>query len=325
MRRIKRNPIQSKSILTKSALPGDDFCINPYSGCTFGCSYCYADFMRRFTGHGKDKWGEYVDVKVNAAGVLEKELQKLSKRQKTEGKRQDLSIVIGSVCDPYQPVEAKYRITRKCLKVISKFNNLPLDIAILTKSHFVTRDIDVIKKIRNISVGLTITSTDDKVARLLEGNAPPANLRLKALAKLQKEGISTYVCVNPLLPHFVANEKKLRKLFDAIVKTGNREIWLEHINLSGNKLKRIKQAILHSGSTTDSGANSGNNVIKYFEKANSEKYKSSLNKLLFRILKDYDFEIGGGGIIDHRRKTIIVSGNKKLKRLKHGWYVETIC
>jgi DNA repair photolyase len=315
---MKIRSIEVKSVLSKSGLPGSDYVINPYVGCTFGCSYCYADFMRRFTGHSGDKWGSFVDVKVNADKVLGKELVKRFNRsfdlaQDKGRSNQRLSVLIGSVTDPYQGVEAKYQITRKCLEVIAK-SNCSASFSILTKSHLVTRDIDVMKKIRNISVGLTITTTDDKVSRLLEGNAPPASLRLKALQKLNKAGIPTYVCVNPLLPHFVASEKNLRKLFDAIQKTGNREVWLEHINLGGNRLERIKRNL----------TNKTPHVIKYFVRAKTEKYKADLNKLLFRILKDYKFEIGGGGIIDHKRRIIIASNTKAARKVKNGWKVEVI-
>lgn len=328
---MKIKLIRSKSILTKSGFPEDDYCINPYSGCTFGCSYCFADFMRRFTGHTNDRWGSYVDVKINAAEVLGKELGRLAKRfkrsfdlaqdkrrlnqrvqtQRSEPTVKRPSVVIGSVTDPYQGIEAKYQVTRKCLEVIAR-SNCPASFNILTKSHLVTRDIDIIKKIQNIAVGLTITTTDDKVGRLLEGNAPPASLRLKALGKLNKVGISTYVCVNPLLPHFVANEKNLRKLFDAIRETGNREVWLEHINLGGNRLKRIKEVLKRKAP----------GLIKYFEAAKSEDYKTDLNRLLFSILSDYDFEIGGGGIIDHKRRVIIANDAKVAKEIRGGWRIE---
>lgn len=310
---MKIRIIKSKSILTKCGFPEDDYCINPYSGCLFGCSYCFADFMRRFSGHGKDEWGSYVDVKINAPELLVKELNLLDKRIQRGRDPKKPSVVIGSVTDPYQGVEAKYKITRKCLKVIAE-SNTSACFNILTKSNLVTRDIDEIKKIKNISVGITITTTRDKVGRLLEGESPPASQRLKALRKLNKAGISTYVCINPLLPHFSTNERSLRELLAAIQNTGNREVWFEHINLSGIKMKRIKEAL----------ASKAPNVIKYFENAKSKKYKSDLNKMIFKILKDYDFKIGGGGIIDHKRGTIIVENSKSNLNLKKGWKVEGI-
>ncbi len=305
---MKIKLIKAKSILVKSKLPGSDYVINPYTGCAFGCSYCYADFMRRFTGHGNEKWGDFVDIKINAPEILKKELELLKRRSINDRKR--IVILFGSVTDPYQGVEAKYKITRKCLKVIEE-SKCDFDISVLTKSHLVTRDIDILKSIKNMSVGLTITTTDDKISRLLEGNAPPASLRLKALKILNKAGISTYVCINPLLPNFTDNETQIRELLDAIKESGNKEIWLEHINLTGNKLKRVKSILQKKFPEK----------IKYFEKARTNEYKDGLNKLLFKILEDYDFKIGGGGIIDHRRKTIITR-NRKNKVLKSGWRLE---
>lgn len=311
---MKITNIKSKKILTKSKLPGSDYVINPYVGCAFGCSYCYADFMGRFSGHSDDRWGEFVDVKINAPELLKRELELLNKRiKKVSGKSKLPLIILSSVTDPYQGVEAKYRITRKCLEVIAK-SDCKARFSILTKSPLVTRDIDVIKRIENISVGFTITTTDDKVSRLLEGCSPPASQRIKALKKLNNEGVQTYVCINPLLPHFVVNENDLRQLLTAIRKTGNREVWFEHINLGGNKLKRIKSVL----------ADKVPGAIKYFEKAKTEDYKADLNRLLFKILKDYDFKIGGGGIIDHKRRNIIVENEDKNFELKDGWIAEKV-
>ncbi len=280
----KINEIRVKSILTKTAFPDDDFCINPYSGCLFGCSYCFAaDFMKRFQGHLKDRWGDYVDIKINGPEILKMELERLSNKLKkssyinTLKKGRCIKVVIGSVTDPYQGVEAKYKITRKCLEVISNFQDIPVSFNICTKSHLIMRDIDILKKMKNVSVGFTITTTDDGVSRILEGNSPPASLRLKALNKLQKARISTFVMVNPLLPHFIASDKSLKKLFSAIWKTGNREIWLEHINLSKNKLKTIIKILKEKCPK----------MIKYYIKCNTQIYKNKLNRLIFEILKDY--------------------------------------
>jgi DNA repair photolyase len=95
--------IQAKTILSVSKIY--PYVINPYTGCQHGCSYCYARFMKRVTGH-KEPWGEFVDVKINAPDLLRKEIQK-KKREK---------VWVSGVCDPYQPLEATYRLTRQCLE-----------------------------------------------------------------------------------------------------------------------------------------------------------------------------------------------------------------
>lgn len=143
---------------------------------------------------------------------------------------------------------------------------------------------------------------------MLEGSSPSASSRLKALKKINEAGIDTYVCINPLLPHFSANEESLRNLFSAISIAGTRNIFLEHLNLSGNKLSKVLETLRKSAP----------DKIKYFEASQSEKYKTKLNSLIFRILKDYDFHIELGGIIDHNRKTV-VSNSRKAEKLKKGW------
>lgn len=101
---MKVKEIEVKSVITKSNLPGIDYVINPYVGCQHACVYCYADFMKKFTGHVGEKWGEFVDVKINSVETI--------KKPKLENK----NILISSVTDPYQPVEVKYKITREILK-----------------------------------------------------------------------------------------------------------------------------------------------------------------------------------------------------------------
>ena len=133
---------QAKSILTPCNIPGIDYVINPYTGCRFGCTYCYASFMGRFI---KDKdikdWGEYVFVKENGPELLKKEIQKL--KNKGEG----LEIFMSSVTDPYQGVEAKYEITKKCLEIIRDFGFKGY-LSILTKSDLVLRDMNLLKEIK---------------------------------------------------------------------------------------------------------------------------------------------------------------------------------
>ncbi|MDD5434277.1 MAG: DUF5131 family protein [Nitrospira sp.] len=178
--------IKVKSILTRSGIPGVDYCINPYVGCYHGCKYCYATFMKRFTGH-TDEWGSFVDVKINAPEVLQKEL-----RRKEKGR-----VIISSVTDAYQPVEGKYKITRQCLEVLSEHQ---YEVDILTKSPLVLRDMDILKRFGEIDVGITITTDDDKIRKICEPNAPPINARINALKRLHDNGIKTYVFIGPVLP-----------------------------------------------------------------------------------------------------------------------------
>ncbi len=196
--------IKVKSILTHSGIPGVDYCINPYVGCYHGCRYCYATFMKRFTGH-TEAWGSFVDVKINAPEVLQKELMRKEKGR----------VIISSVTDAYQPVEGKYKITRQCLEVLSEHQ---YEVEILTKSPLVLRDIDILKRIRDIDVGITITTDDDRIRKAFEPNAPSIKARVNALKRLHEDGIKTYVFIGPVLPmNPVALVEKIAPYADSVL------------------------------------------------------------------------------------------------------------
>ncbi len=177
---------KTRSILSKSGISGIDYCINPYTGCSHGCKYCYATFMKRFTGHG-EPWGCFVDVKINAAEILHRQIKNAAHG----------NIMISSVTDPYQPVENRYELTRQCLEVLLAH---PFPVSILTKSSLVLRDMDLIKRFKEMEVGITITTDDDKIREIFEPNAPPIEARIHALKKLSESGVRTYAFIGPLLP-----------------------------------------------------------------------------------------------------------------------------
>jgi len=176
--------IQSKTILSNSKVY--DYVINPYVGCQHACSYCYARFMKRFSGH-KEPWGQFVDAKINAADLLRAEINK-KKRAK---------VWISGVCDPYQPLERKYELTRKCLEILAQ-NDWP--VVIQTRSPMVLRDIDILKEARYFEVGFSITTADDGIRKLFEPSAPPIMERLRALDELHRSRIKTYAMIAPMLP-----------------------------------------------------------------------------------------------------------------------------
>jgi DNA repair photolyase len=255
--------IESKSILTPSQLPDADYVVNPYTGCAFGCIYCYASFMGRFVGKSNDEWGEYVFVKTNAPELLIKDLKKL--KDKGKGK----SILLSSVTDPYQGMEAKYELTRKCLQVLLDYEYEGL-LSILTKSHMILRDVDLLKQLKHVDIGLTITSTDDGVSRFFEKKAPNVSQRLEALTVLNKEGINTYAFVGPLLPHYVADPQKLDKLLGSIKDAGTNEIYVEHINLSKYILSRLKKE----------AADMDKEIMDKFYQSQDKGYREELDTLI---------------------------------------------
>ena len=152
------NEITSKSALVSSKLPECDFVINPYIGCRFGCSYCYASFMGRFVDKKVSDWGEYVFAKINVPQLLEKELLKL--KNKGKGK----TILLSSVTDPFQGVESKYKLSERCLAILADYG-FEGNISILTKSPLVLKVLPILKKLKNVDVGMTITSTNDVISR----------------------------------------------------------------------------------------------------------------------------------------------------------------
>jgi DNA repair photolyase len=142
--------------------------------------------MKRVTGH-PEPWGEFVDVKVNAAELLRKEITK----------KKQAKVWVSGVCDPYQPLEAKYRLTRQCLEILAR-NGWP--VIIQTRSPLILRDMDIIRGARDFEVGLSVTTADDAIRKLFEPDAPPIEDRIAALDTLHRAGIRTYAMIAPVLP-----------------------------------------------------------------------------------------------------------------------------
>ncbi len=216
--RVERREV--KSVVVKSNLQDADFVLNPYVGCQHACIYCYADFMRRFTGHKGEKWGSFVDVKINAPETITPKAAK-----------KDSVILIGSVTDPYQPVEARYKITRRCLERLLEFQPA---LEILTKSSLVLRDLDLLRQFENLKVGLSVGVLDRALSRELEPYASSPERRLETLKKLHEEGIRTYLFISPIFPE-ITDFKELIKLSKNYID----EVLFENLNIRANNRKRI--------------------------------------------------------------------------------------
>jgi DNA repair photolyase len=176
--------IHARSILSKSQV--FDYAVNPYVGCQHGCTYCYARFMKRFTGHN-EPWGEFVDVRVNAPDLLRHEIVKTPPGE----------IWVSGVCDAYQPQEREYELTRQCLEILIQHDS---PVTVQTKSPLVLRDIDLIRRSDKVEVGLSVTSADDEIRKLFEPGAPSIRERIEALEELHLAGIRTYAMIAPMLP-----------------------------------------------------------------------------------------------------------------------------
>jgi DNA repair photolyase len=276
--------IQAKSILTKTNLKTADFdySINPYIGCRFGCVYCYASFMSRFVGKKISDWGEFVFAKVNAPELLKKEITKLP--QKGKGK----SLWFSSVTDPYQGMEAKYQLTRKCLQVLADYG-FAGNVGILTKSNLILRDIELLDTLLDSDIGFTITSTNDTISQYFEKLAPPVSVRLKALKTFHGRGFRTYAFLGPLLPHILEDDRELEKLFAAVAATGNKEIYVEYLNLSAYIQGRLQREL--------KGADK-RQLESYFLSKN-KSFRDNWDKKVQKLVGKYGFQIRFGGTIYH--------------------------
>jgi len=219
--------IAVKGILQKSKLPGANFVINPYTGCVHGCVYCYARFMKRFTNH-PEPWGTFLDVKAGAARILEKQLASRRKPLREE-------VFFCSVTDPYQPPERKYRQTREILEVLLKHE---VPVSILTKSDLVVRDKDLLRQFRSATVGLSFSTVNDRIARILEPRASPPSRRIKALKELRDAGIDTWAFLSPFLPAVSDLDEMVTALDGSVESFG-----VEAINTAGGNWNGVEKAL----------------------------------------------------------------------------------
>jgi DNA repair photolyase len=224
---LKIGETTCKTIINKSGIEGVDYAVNPYIGCTHGCTYCYAKFMTRWY-HGGEKWGSFVDVKKNAIDCLTREVNKRKKGV----------ILFSSVTDAYQPVEKKYKITRGLLEKLVE-HDFPVEI--LTKSALVTRDSDIIDKFDHVEVGMTITSNDENVRRAFEPGASPVAERMEALKLYSNMGIPTFAFLGPLLPFL--SELELEKLLNVLSDRVGR-VLVDRLNIKAGNWNNIEQTLI---------------------------------------------------------------------------------
>lgn len=203
--------INVKDYLTKSSLPASDYVINPYVGCPHGCKYCYASFMKRFTGHTED-WGTFVDVKKCDKKI---NLKKISKK----------NVFLSSVTDCYNPLEEEYKITRT---ILEQLVNSDCYLSISTKSKLILRDIDLLKQIKNLSVSMSINTLNEDFRKDMD-NASTIKERLNTLKELHNNGIYTVLFMSPIFPYITEWKKIIEESKDYI-----DEYWFENLNLRGS-------------------------------------------------------------------------------------------
>lgn len=212
----------TRSLITRNDSPdvGFDYSINPYRGCEHGCSYCFARPTHEFLGFsaGLD-FETRILVKEDAPEVLRRELSAPGWKGAPLG--------MSGVTDPYQPVERRLRITRRCVEVLAEFRN---PVAVITKSHAVTRDADLFAELARhdaVAVNVSVTSLDPALQRVMEPRAATPARRLDAIARLAEAGVPTGVIIGPVIPGL--NDHEIPGILTACADAGAR--WASYVAL----------------------------------------------------------------------------------------------
>ncbi len=212
MDRPRIKEVEAATALTKSRLPELKYALNPYMGCQHGCIYCYAmDFTR--DSEAAENWGSVIAVKTNIEDVLRKEVHHRSRG----------TVGVSTVTDPYQPAEGKYRLTRKCIDILSANG---FRTSIQTRSPLVIRDLDVIASRKSMfDVGMTLASPFRSVTSVLEPGAPPPGARMHALEKAAGEGIETWMFLGPIVKGYNDDIEQIREVVEFAGSIGSRIIY----------------------------------------------------------------------------------------------------
>ncbi len=203
--------VDVRSVIVKSNLPVCDYSANPYAGCTHGCMYCYASFMKRFTGH-REPWGSFLDIK---------HWKPIANPEKYCGKE----IFIGSVTDPYNPEEEQSRRTRALLEELAGSG---AKLSIATKSDLILRDIDIIRTFPDARVSWSVNTLDEEFRKDMD-KAVPIERRLEAMRIFHESGIRTTCFISPIFPGITDAEAIIERTKDI-----SNLIWLENLNLRGS-------------------------------------------------------------------------------------------
>jgi len=218
--------VKCSSALSQSGLPEFDYALNPYIGCGHGCLYCYApDIIRHQRGAD---WGTWVEAKSNISRILRKEVRRLERG----------TIGLSSVTDPYQPLEERLRLTRSCLEVL-RGADFPL--IIMTKSALVERDFDILKELEEVKIWVTISTSNEKLAGLIEPHAANPAQRLQLLKDAEREGFETTAMISPAIVCSEKPESEIMDLVDKISDTGCSSVFIDSLRLRSTAETRIRK------------------------------------------------------------------------------------
>jgi DNA repair photolyase len=218
MRGVEIVEQQAKSVINAVAGMPFKWSINPYRGCYHQCRFCYARRTHTYLEEdGVNGWGSKIYVKVNAAAVVRSELAKRSWKRET--------VAIGTVTDPYQPLEGRYRITRGILEAMRDYQS-PANL--ITRSPLVVRDIDVLQDLSRgacTHVSVSISTLDTALAREIEPTVAPPHQRLRAVRMLADAGIAVSVALAPVLPHITDSPESIEAVVRAAREAGAAKVW----------------------------------------------------------------------------------------------------
>lgn len=229
---MKIMEVKASTACSPSKLPDLDWALNPYRGCQHACIYCYSpDVLRMKT---PDDWGGFLEVRKNIPVLLAKD---------KKGKKGVIGL--GTVTDPYQPYEEKTLLTRYCLEQLAHND---CGVCIQTKSDLVVRDLDILTKLKNLEVGMTITTMDSALAAQLEPGAPSPERRVTALKTLSDAGIRTWVFLGPVMPTLNDSSAMLEKVVKAAKDSGAGKLIYDKLRLKPLLQERLKKIFGYSKS-----------------------------------------------------------------------------
>lgn len=218
MRGVQVVEAPAKSVLNRVAGMPFPWSINPYRGCYHQCVFCYARRTHTFLeDDGVERWGTRIYVKTNAPAVLRTELAKRSWSHET--------VAIGTVTDPYQPLEGRYRLTRGILEALADYDT---PASLITRSPLVIRDVDVLRRLASVagaSVSISIATMDEALARQIEPTVAPPVKRLLAVRKLADTGIKVHVALAPILPNITDSSQNVEAVVRAAREAGAHAVW----------------------------------------------------------------------------------------------------
>jgi DNA repair photolyase len=221
--------VSARTALQKCSHPAIPWSLNPYQGCAHACSFCYVPTLIHVD---RVEWGRYVLVKRNAPTLLAREVRRLPRAL----------VALSTATDPYQPVEARCLVTRRCLEVLAQAQ---WPVSVLTRSPLVLRDLDVLRRFRGVEVGMSVPTLDEAARRFMEPGAPTIEARLRCLRALADAGLSTFVSLAPVYP--LTNGVTAEGFAQALADAGVRDVFIGGYRHYGNSWEHMLPRIQASG------------------------------------------------------------------------------